>query len=1499
MLDSIIRFSIQNKLIIGLLTLGLVIWGGYSLSRLPIDAVPDITNNQVQIITRSPALAAPEVERLITFPIEQTMATIPEIAEIRSFSRFGLSVVTIVFGESTDLYWARQQISERLSSARSQIPAGTGEPEMAPVTTGLGEIYQYVIYAKPGYTEKYPPTELRTLQDWVVRRQLLGTPGVADVSSFGGLLKQYEIAIDPDRLRSYGLSISDLFTALSRNNQNTGGAYIDKKPNAYFIRSEGLVGSLADIGRIVIRRTQGGVPVLVRDVATVQYGSANRYGALTRNGQGEAVGALVLMLKGENANEVIGRVKNRMDQIRKTLPEGVDIHAFLDRSELVGRAINTVTRNLIEGALIVIFVLILFLGNWRAGLIVASVIPLSMLFAVGMMQVFGVSGNLMSLGAIDFGLIVDGAVIIVEATLHHLHKRKGDRAKERKGSPSTAALSPSRPFTARRPGLSQSEMDQEVFESASRIRTSAAFGEIIILIVYLPILALSGIEGKMFGPMAQVVAFAIAGAFILSLTYVPMMSALVLNKQITAQRTISDRMMEFFLRLYEPVIQGVMRQKTVVLAVAALLLVGAGWLFTTLGGEFIPTLDEGDFAVETRVLTGSSLSQTVEKTTQAERVLLQKFPEVKEVISKIGAGEIPTDPMPIEAADLMVILKPQSEWTTASDREELAGKMAEALEAIPGVTFGFQQPIQMRFNELISGAKQDVAVKIFGEDLNELTRLSKRISGLVSGVEGATDLYVEQVQGLPQIVVKVDREALARYGLSVEDVNRTISTAFAGESAGLVYEGERRFDLVVRLAGENRRSINDVQALTVASADGPPIPLSEIATVELTPGPNQIQREDAKRRLTIGFNVRGTSMPGRDVESVVTELQQKINQQVQFPTGYYVTYGGQFENLVEAQQRLQVAVPVALGLIFLLLFLTFRSLRQALLIFSAIPLAAIGGVLALWVRGMPFSISAAVGFIALFGVAVLNGIVLLAEFNDQRRNGITDLREAIFRGTRIRLRPVLMTATVASLGFLPMALSNTAGAEVQKPLATVVIGGLITATLLTLLVLPVLYFLIEKRFGKRDTSLLPNAKTGPAGGWPVIGLLTLGLGAFSTNSNAQTQASQRPFSLEQALNQTFQHNPQVRVSTLNQEYQRALSGTAKAIDKTDIVVTAGQYNSRYVDQSLQIGQRLPAPGLLRSQKALADARIAGAEAESRVTRQELAFQVKAAYYELVYLRTLHRELIRQDSLLTTVVRAAGVRRRTGEGSLLEQTAAEVEARQIRMTLLQNRADQQIESRRLQTLFGTDQLPQIADSVLTARALRLPDSAALTLNPELALLRQQIEIARRETAVERSRLKPDYSFNVVNQSLRGIQTINGADRFYTGVDRFTYGQVGISIPIVAKPLRARVRAAELGQQRTEAQWTARRRNLEGAFAELLQTYQKNRETLTYYEESALPQAALIRQQADRSYRAGEIGYIELFQNLRTASTLQTSYLAALNDLNQTIIHLEYLLGRTEP
>lgn len=1043
MLNSIILYSIRNKLAVALATVGLMCWGLYSLTQLPIDAVPDITNNQVQVITLSPSLAGQEVERLISFPVEQTMATIPDIQEVRSISRFGLSVVTLVFHDDVDIYWARQQVTERLQEARNQIPAGIGSPEIAPVTTGLGEIYQYILRAAPGYEDKFDATELRSIQDWIVRRQLLGIPGVADVSSFGGYLKQYEVALDPDKLRSYNLGIDDIFNALEKNNQNTGGAYIDKKPRAYFIRSEGLVESLDDIRKIVVKTTTSGVPVFIHHVAEVRFGHANRYGAMTYNDEGEVTGALVLMLKGENSDAVVRRVKEKMEQIKKTLPEGVIIEAFLDRSALVGRAIGTVETNLIEGALIVIAVLVLFLGNLRAGLIVASVIPLAMLFAVSLMHVFGVSGNLMSLGAIDFGLIVDGAVIMVEASMHHLGLRTITRR------------------------LTQQEMDQEVFNSASRIRNAAAFGEIIILIVYLPILALVGIEGKMFKPMAQTVSFAILGAFLLSVTYVPMMSALFLSKNPRHTRNLSDRMMDFFQRLYAPALRRALQHKVLVMVASLVLFASSMLLFMNMGGEFIPTLEEGDFAVETRVLTGSSLSHTVDASLQAGAILKKEFPdEVIEVVSKIGAGEIPTDPMPIEACDLMIILKDKREWKKAGSREELAEKMAEALEVIPGVTFGFQQPIQMRFNELISGVRQDVAVKIFGDDLAVLAKLGDEVGDIVNTIDGARDVYVEEVTGLQQIVVDIDRERIARFGLNVEAVNRAVSTAFAGERAGVVYEGEKRFDLVVRLGKESRQRLEDVKKIFITAPDGSQVPLEQVADVSFRIGPNQIQRENAQRRLIVGFNIRG-----RDVASVVQELQTRIDRQVKFPPGYYPVYGGQFQNLKEAESRLLIAVPIALALIFCLLFFTFQSVRQSVLIFMAIPMASIGGVLALYLRGMPFSISAGIGFVALFGVAVLNGIVLMAEFNRLRKDGLHDFHEIILQGTRTRLRPVLMTAAVASLGFLPMALATSAGAEVQKPLATVVIGGLVSSTILTLIVLPCLYLMTERFFTKTQSSV--------------------------------------------------------------------------------------------------------------------------------------------------------------------------------------------------------------------------------------------------------------------------------------------------------------------------------------------------------------------------------------------------------------------------------------------
>ncbi|XAZ81848.1 CusA/CzcA family heavy metal efflux RND transporter (plasmid) [Fibrella sp. ES10-3-2-2] len=1466
MLDRIIHFSIQNKLIIGLFTLALVIWGGYSLSRLPIDALPDITNNQVQVITQSPALSAPDVERLISFPIEQTMATLPDLVEVRSISRFGLSVVTIVLQDNVDIYLARQQVFERLQQARSQIPVDAGNPELAPVSTGLGEIYQYVLRAKPGYEKRYPAMELRSIQDWIVRRQLLGTKGVADVSSFGGFLKQYEVAVDPQRLRASGVTMDDLFTALQKNNRNTGGAYIDRRPNAYFIRSEGLITTVSDIGKIMVRRNPNGIPVLVRDVAQVGLGSAVRYGAMTRNGEGEVVGAIVLMLKGANSSQVIGNVKQRIEQIKKSLPEGVEIHAFLDRTKLVDRAIGTVEKNLIEGALIVIFVLVLLLGNWRAGLVVASVIPLAMLFAVSLMNLFGVSGNLMSLGAIDFGLIVDGAVIIVEATLHHIALKNY------------------------RHNLSQAQMDEEVYESASRIRSSAAFGEIIILIVYLPILALVGVEGKMFRPMAQTVAFAILGAFILSLTYVPMASALLLSKKPIREgtRTISDRIMGFFHRLYDPAIRWTLSRRGLVVGLSVGLFAVALFIFSRLGGEFIPQLDEGDFAIETRLMTGASLGQTIDASLQAGRVLKENFPEVVEVIGKVGAGEIPTDPMPVEAIDIMVLLKDRTEWTSAQSREELAEKMQQKLNQIPGVSFSFLQPIQMRFSELISGVKQDIAIKLYGEDLNILADYAARIGRVVSTVSGAEDLYVEQVSGLSQIVVNYDRDALARFGLSIEDANRYLQAAFAGSSAGLVYEGERRYDLVVRLQQQSRQRLEDVQNLLVTTVDGQAIPLSQIATISFQNSVNQIQREDAKRRITVAFNVRG-----RDVESVVNELQRKLDAQIKLPVGYYVTYGGQFQNLQEAKDRLSIAVPVALGLIFLLLFFTFGSVRQSLLIFSAIPLSAIGGVIALWLRDMPFSISAGVGFIALFGVAVLNGIVLIGEFNHLKAETDLDLRDRILQGTATRLRPVMMTALVASLGFLPMALAQTAGAEVQRPLATVVIGGLVSATLLTLLVLPCLYWWEQTGFGKRKIGTTP-ATVGRIASWLLIG--TLILGGINTAQAQVPQLAASPLTLDVALQQAVANNGTARISALGVAQQQTARRAARDIGATSFGWTGGQYNSINFDNNVTVTQTLPNPKLVRQLGRLADANVTGAEAQGRLTQNGLRAQVKAAYFDLLYLAERRRLLRAQDSLLVAFRSATELRQRTGEGTAVEVATATNQLGEIRNALAQTEADRQIALSRLQTLLNTDGPVSLSDSTLTRRTLpALIDSATLAQTPELTLLRQQIDIAARQTDVEQARLLPSFSVGYFNQSLIGTYLVGQQEVYYGGGRRFQGLTAGVAIPIFRKPQQARVEAARLGQQVSEATLALTQRNLQGELRATIQEIRKLQSSLTYYEQTGLPTARLLADKAGVAFRAGEIGYLQYSQAITQAYQTRASYVDVLGAYNQTVIRLEQLLG----
>ena len=1057
MFQKLITYSIRHKLVIGVLSIALAIWGVWSLVHLPFDSTPDITDNQVQVITQAPSLGAQEVEQYVTTPVEMALANIPRIQERRSISRSGLSVITLVFDDAADIYWARSQVSQVVEQLEKELPKNT-ETEMGPIATGLGEIYHYTIRAKEGYEHKYSLTQLRTMQDWIVRKQLSGTPGVAEVSGWGGYVKQYEVAINTDQLNASGVSVSEVFDALQRNNANTGGSYIEENSNQYYIRGIGVVKNLEDVANITVK-TMDGTPVKVGDVAKVQLGHATRFGAVTRNGEGEVVAGIAIMLKGENFQEVIKNVKERISQIQKSLPEGVVIEPFIDRTNLVDRVEGTIARNLIEGGLIIIFVLVIFLGNWRAGLVVASVIPLSMLFAFGMMKTFGIDGNLMSLGAIDFGMIVDSAVIIVEAVVTHINTGHFSQPEVR-----AAYLAQCQNGGAATPfALTQKQMDEEVHFSASRIRQSAAFGEIIIMIVYIPLMTLVGIEGKMFRPMALTVFFAILGAFILSLTYVPMASSLMLSRKVHTRKTFSDRVIEKLQAWYRPVLDWVLaRNKDVITGAVALFCVSIVG-FKYLGGEFIPSLEEGDFAVEMSMSQGTSLSQMVESCSKAEKLLKKEYPEIKQVVSRIGSSEIPTDPMPVERADIMIALKPKAEWTSAKTTPELMEKMEETLSAIPGLEAEISQPIQMRNNELLTGIKQDVAIKIFGDDLDVLTLQAGKVKRMIEDVPGVSGIFVEEVAGLPQIQVKYNHEKMAAYGVSVDDISEILETTFAGAVAGSLYEGDKKFDIVLRM-DPSQRNVESLEQLSIPLKAGTDIPLSQVADIDYSPAPAQVSHEDGARRIYVGFNVKG-----RDVQSTVEDIQEILDEKLKLPDGYYYNYGGEFENLQSATNRLMVVIPIALVIILLLLYATVKNVRESLFVFSAIPLAAIGGVWALWLRGMPFSISAGVGFIALFGVAVLNGIVLIGQMNQMQReektadklsasSGVTELiHHRIIESCMVRLRPVLMTALVASMGFLPMALSQGDGAEVQRPLATVVIGGLITSTLLTLLVLPAIY----------------------------------------------------------------------------------------------------------------------------------------------------------------------------------------------------------------------------------------------------------------------------------------------------------------------------------------------------------------------------------------------------------------------------------------------------------
>ncbi|RYZ30383.1 MAG: CusA/CzcA family heavy metal efflux RND transporter [Chitinophagaceae bacterium] len=1450
MLDKIIGFSVRNKLLIGLFILALVGWGSYEVTKLPIDALPDITDNQIQVITVSPSLGAPDVERLITFPVEQSCSNIPGLKQIRSFSRFGLSLVTIVFEDKADVYWARQQVSERLQSVRQSIPDGIGMPEMAPVTTGLGEIYQYVVRPKTGYEHRYDATQLRTIQDWYVRRQLLGTPGIADVSSFGGNLKQYEIAVRPEQLTAYHLTIADVFDALAKNNENTGGAYIEKGPTVLYIRSEGLTTSLDDIENIVVKSVGNGMPVLMRDVAAVKYGSAIRYGAMTFNDKGEVAGAVVMMLKGENSSAVVKRVKNKIADIQKTLPEGVVIEPFLDRTKMVNNAIQTVETNLIEGALIVVFVLVFFLGNLRAGLIVSSVIPLSMLFAIILMNMFGVGGNLMSLGAIDFGLIVDGSVIVVEAILHRFAHSKHFQS---------LGL------------ISQKEMDEEVHHSTNSMIKSAVFSQIIILIVYLPILSLEGIEGKMFKPMAFTIAFAIFGAFVLSITYVPMMSALCLSKKLGHKKTVSDKIMIWLEKRYQPLLsKALFFPKAIILSTLALFAF-AVFLLSRMGGEFIPELEEGDFAVETRLLTGSNLNATIDATQKTSKILLNKFPEVEKVVTKIGSAEIPTDPMPFEAGDMMVILKDKKEWTSAASFDELSEKMTKELAAVPGVTVGFQFPVQMRFNELMTGARQDVVCKIFGEDLDTLARYAQQLNNIIKTVDGAINLYVESVTGMPQVVVKYNREAMATYGLNVNDINRVVNTAFAGQTAGQVYEGEKRFDLVVRLEGDARENVSDVKDLLIPVANGTQIPLSYVASVEEVESINQIQRENTRRRIIVGFNVQD-----RDVQTIVKELQQKVELQIKLPAGYSMVYGGSFENMTAAKDRLSIVVPLALLLIFLLLYFAFNSVKQGLLIYSAIPLSAIGGILALWVRDMPFSISAGVGFIALFGVAVLNGILMVSEFNRLKKEGWHDVKRIVIHATKSKLRAVLMTALVPSLGFIPMAISTGAGGEVQKPLATVVIGGLLISTLLTLFVLPMLYILVEKGFG----FFKPGRK--------VVALLIF-IGFLPAYSFAQ-----KTLSLDEAISRAVNNHPVIQASKQEENYYKALEKSAVDIEKTAVGVEYGQMNSLANDTRFSIAQGLHFPGVYKRQLKVNQTSTRISVLSTRSREVELAAEVKSVFYTILVLRERRSLLLYADSLYQNFMDKAEKRFKAGEADLLERTTAQSQRLQIVNQLLLLTSDLRVAENRLQSLLNADEKLNPTALAPVYLIAALPDTAALENTPAMAWQKAQVQLSADQHQAEKSRLWPTISIGYNNLSLTGWQKVNDTDEKYFGSSkRFSSVSAGIDIPIFQSAQKSRIKAANILIAQKEKEVEAKRNVLQVELKNAIQTYQLQRQLLQSFKTVAIPNAETMISTASKRLQAGEIAYLDWVIVVNNALSVRSDYFQLVQQQNETAFEIDKL------
>jgi len=1436
MLENIIKFSLKNKLIILLFMAFVAGFGIFSITQIPIGAVPDITNNQVQVITTSRNLSTQDVEQFITYPVELEMANLPGVEEIRSVSKFGLSVVTIVFDDNLGTYLPRQLIAEKIKSAIEKIPEGFGTPEMGPITTGLGEIYQYILDVKPGYENRYSPTELRTIQDWIVKRQLSGIPGVVEINTWGGFLKQYEVAINPNKLNAMNISISEIYDALEKNNSVAGGGYIEKNNEAFFIRGEGLVKSLADIGNIVVKNE--GLPIYIKDVANVGFGSATRFGAITGNGQGEKVLGQVMMLKDGNSKQIIDAVKARVASIQNTLPEGVYINGFLERSELIGKTTFTVAENLILGSLIVIFVVVLLLGNLRSGLVVASVIPLSLLFAISLMNIFGVDANLMSLGAIDFGIIIDGAVIIVEFIAFQI-------------------ISQSATLKSLSKDEKQVHIDAITLKSASRMMNSAIFGQLIILIVFIPILSLSGVEGKMFRPMALTFSFALIGAMLFCLTYVPVIASLFLKPQKQSDKNIAVRLVKVLNSWYKPTIHWALLNKRLVISLSVFLFASSLWIFSKMGGEFVPTLDEGDFVIQPVLKTGTSLGKTIEITTKIEKILLDNFPEVDQVVSRIGAAEVPTDPMSMEESDVIIKLKPKKEWVSAENKDELADKFKEALAVIPGMEVEFTQPIEMRFNELITGVRADVAIKVFGEDLSVLANKANEIKSLIKDVEGASDIIIEKIEGLPQMSVNYDRSKIARYGLNITDLNELISTGFAGGTVGSVFEGEKRFDLVIRLNAANRKNLASLQNLYVDTPSGNKIPLHELADITYTFGPAKISRDDTKRRIVVGINVRN-----RDLQSVVDEVRTIIENKLKLPVGYNITYGGQFENLQSAKARLMVAVPIALVLIFILLHFAFGSVKEALMVYSAIPLSAVGGILLLWLRDLPFSISAGVGFIALFGIAVLNGIVLIEHFKELKDQGITDIEERIKRGTSERLRPVLLTAAAAALGFLPMAISTNAGAEVQRPLATVVIGGLVTATILTLIVLPVLYAWFEE---KKEIKMKKNI------------IITIGAILITIN----IQAQQKPLSIDETIDLAIENNQGVKVSSLQIDEANARIGSAFNFDKTAIYYNYDENNIAVNNKPLNvfgISQDFKFPTVYFADKKVNQANYSIEQSKYNIALQKLKESIYANYYELSYAKNKVKTYQFLDSLYDQFAKNAKRRFELGESNYLELITAQSKAKQMETSYKQAQQNVIAVTEKLKQVVQVDTLTTLDESLykLELQNFSPENNLGLLYYEESKIYYKALKNK------EQQQLLPDISTEYFIGTNSGLNTnIQGY-------------QIGLKIPLLFSGNASRIKASKIAEDIVSSQQADYKIKLQIEYKALLSKLKEHEEAINYYETQGLKLIEEIIKTANRTFKEGEIDFFQYIQSIETAKDMELEYLNSLNTYNQTVITINHLI-----